>query len=158
MCFWSLFLSFFILFRFVCFVLFSFVLCRFVLFRFVSFRFVSFRFVLFRFVSFHFVLFCAGYSRPSANYQRVAIGFRLGYEAIGHYKNEPPDGSKSISQWRLGTLGAKEFERGQAKIPRQYNCCVPGCRSSHNYSGVAFFACPVPPNDSKYFCVADPNW
>ena len=41
----------------------------------------------------------------------------------------------------------------RAKMPRQHNCCVPGCRNRHNCSGAAFllgiFAFLVPPNDPK---------
>ena len=38
-------------------------------------------------------------------------------------------------------------------MPREYNCCVPGCTNSHNCTGAAFLL--VPPNDPKCLCVAD---
>ena len=47
----------------------------------------------------------------------------------------------------------------QAKMLRQYNCCVPGCTNSLPCSAavvlLGIFACPVPPNDPKCLCVAD---
>ena len=79
--------------------------------------------------------------------------------SIGHYQNERGAGSESIPQWRLGSFGGTGFERGQAKMPRQYNCCVAGCTNSHNCSVAAFLlcicTCLVPPNDPKCLCVRD---
>ena len=53
----------------------------------------------------------------------------------------------------LGVVCRDTIERGQAKLPRQYNCCVPGCTNSHSCRGAAFllgiFTCPVPPNDPE---------
>ena len=68
---------------------------------------------------------------------------------------------ESIPPWRLGSFRGTGFERGQAKMQRQYNCRLPGCTNSHNGSGAACLlgisACPVPPNDPKCLCVADSN-
>ena len=64
-------------------------------------------------------------------------------------------------------LGPNQFRRGawdrlegqeHAKIPQQYNCCVPGSTNSHKCSRAAFWhfcACPVPPNDPKCLCGTD---
>ena len=60
---------------------------------------------------------------------------------------------ESIPQWRSGSFGGTGFERGQANMPRQYNCYVPDCINIHSCSGTAFWlgtsACPVLPHDSK---------
>ena len=68
-----------------------------------------------------------------------------------HYRNGARDrfeGQDSINQ-----------SINQAKMPRKYNCCVPGCTNSHNCNGAALLlgisVCPVPPNDPKCLFVAD---
>ena len=59
--------------------------------------------------------------------------------------------------WRWDSIN----QSSKKKMPRQYNCCAPGCTNSHNCSVAAFllaiFACPVSPNDPKRLCVADPD-
>ena len=58
--------------------------------------------------------------------------------SLVHHQNEKAAGSESIPQWHLGSFGRTRFERGQAEMPRQCNCCVPGCTNSHNCSNAAF--------------------
>ena len=57
--------------------------------------------------------------------------------ALAITKNEQEVGSKSIPQRRLGTFGEPRFERGQAKMPHQHNCCVSRCTNSHKWSDAA---------------------
>ena len=64
-----------------------------------------------------------------------------------HYRNGAWDrleGQDSINQ-----------ASKQAKMQRQYNCCVLAAQTATIVVVGHFFACPVPPNDPKCLCVAD---
>ena len=74
--------------------------------------------------------------------------FHARLHTISHCQNGRESGSESIPQWCMGLFGGTGFERGQAKRPRQYNCCAPGSTNRYTCSGLAmllgilFLSCP----------------